>query len=341
MCGAKFHGSGREVERKKLQLSPIRRQPRGVLRIKAIDELARTAGPHHLALGVFDGVHLGHQAVIGQALAAKSRWGGVCGVLTFDPYPIQVLFPAKAPRRLLASLDHKAAVLAAMGVDFLLALPFDRERAAQEAEDFVREIADGGVKTLAVGEDWRFGKGRRGDVGLLSRLAPEFGFTLAALPPVMMEGERISSTRIRQAIRDGNLAAAARMLGRPYTVQGRVIEGRRLGRELGFPTANLVEGEEQFPPDGVWAVRAAVGGHRLDGVANLGVRPTVDGTVHALEVHLFDFQGDLYGEVLEVEFVQQLRGEEKFGSLDALKGQIARDAAQALYLLRGRVGVGA
>jgi riboflavin kinase / FMN adenylyltransferase len=335
MCGRKFHGPGREVERKKLQLSLPGVQRPAVLRFQSIGELAGIQGPCHLALGVFDGVHLGHQAVISQALAARERLGGSCGVLTFDPYPIQVLFPEKAPRRLLASLDHKASLLSAMGVDFLLALPFDRERAAQEAEDFVREIAHGGVKTVAVGEDWRFGKGRRGDVAMLSRLAPELGFGLAALPPVMMEGERISSTRIRQAIRDGNLEAAARMLGRPYTVAGRVIEGRRLGRELGFPTANLVEGDEQFPPDGVWAVRAAAGDRAFDGVANLGVRPTVDGVAHALEVHLFDFEGDLYGKVLEVEFVRHLRGEQKFASLDALKDQIARDAAQALYLLRG------
>jgi riboflavin kinase / FMN adenylyltransferase len=318
-----------------LLVLPIRVHVPAVLRFKAIDDLARTPGPHHLALGVFDGVHLGHQAVIGQALAARERQGGTCGVLTFDPYPIQVLFPEKAPRRLLASLDHKAEVLAAMGVDFLLALPFDRERAEQEAEDFIREIADAGVVTVAVGDDWRFGKGRQGDVALLSRLSKELGFGLAALPPVMMDGERISSTRIRQAIRDGNLEAAARMLGRPYTVAGEVVEGRRLGRQIGFPTANLVQGDEQFPPDGVWAVRAHEGGRHFDGVANLGVRPTVDGKTHSLEVHLFDFSGDLYGRVLEVEFVHYLRGERKFDSLDSLTQQIARDAGDALYLLRG------
>jgi riboflavin kinase/FMN adenylyltransferase len=318
-----------------LLVSKFRIHLPAVLRFKAIDDLARTPGPHHLALGVFDGVHLGHQAVIGQALAARGKQGGTCGVLTFDPYPIHVLFPDKAPRRLLASLDHKADILAMMGVDFLLALPFDRVRAAQEAEDFVREIAAAGVKTVAVGEDWRFGKARQGDVALLARLSRELGFELGSLPPVMMEGERISSTRIRQAIRDGNLAAAARMLGRPYTVAGKVVEGRRLGRQLGFPTANLVQGDEQFPPDGVWAVRVSVGGRRLDGVANLGVRPTVDGSTHSLEVHLFEFDGDLYGQVLEVEFVKQLRGERKFESLEALKEQIARDAGDALYLLRG------
>lgn len=318
-----------------LLVSKFRVHVPAVLRFKAIDDLARTPGPHHLALGVFDGVHLGHQAVIGQALAARERQGGTCGVLTFDPYPIHVLFPEKAPRRLLASLDHKGEVLAAMGVDFLLALPFDRERAAQEAEEFIREIAGAGVATVAVGDDWRFGKGRAGDVAMLTRLSRELGFDLAALPPVMMDGERISSTRIRQAIRDGNLAAAGKMLGRPYTVAGEVVEGRQLGRQIGFPTANLVQGDEQFPPDGVWAVRVRLGEQRFDGVANLGMRPTVDGKTHALEVHLFDFSGDLYGRMLEVEFVKQLRGERKFESLEALKAQIGRDAGDALYLLRG------
>jgi len=308
---------------------------RGVLRFTGIDELARAKGPHHLALGVFDGVHLGHQAVISRAVEGRTRMGGTCGVLTFDPYPIRVLAPEKAPRRLLASLDHKTEILERMGVDFLLALPFDLERAAQDAEEFVREIAAADVKTVAVGEDWRFGKGRKGDVALLARLSSGLGFHLDAVPPVMMDGERISSTRIRQAIRDGSLDAAAKMLGRPYTVEGKVVEGRRLGRQIGFPTANVERGEEQFPPDGVWAVRARAGDARFDGVANLGVRPTVDGESRTLEVHLFDFSGDLYGRVLEVEFVAHLRPEIKFGSLKDLQEQIRRDAEQAMYLLRG------
>ncbi len=306
-----------------------------MLRFTGIEELARAARPHHLALGVFDGVHLGHQAVHARALAGRDREGGTCGVLTFDPYPIRVLAPAKAPRRLLASLDHKAEILERLGVDFLLALPFDLARAGQEAEDFAREIAAAEVRTVAVGEDWRFGKARQGDVALLARLAGTLGFRLDAVAPVMMEGERISSTRIRQAIRDGNLAAAARMLGRPYTVEGRVAEGRKLGRQIGFSTANVERGEEQFPPDGVWAVRARAGENCFRGVANLGLRPTVDGENRSLEVHLFDFSGDLYGQVLEVEFVSFLRGERKFASLEELKAQIGRDAEQAMYLLRG------
>jgi riboflavin kinase / FMN adenylyltransferase len=309
--------------------------PPSVLRFTAIEDLALVRGPHHLALGVFDGVHLGHQEVIGKALAARERDGGTCGVMTFDPYPIRVLAPEKAPRRLLASLDHKAEILGRMGVDFLLALHFDMERASQDAEEFVREIAAAGVKTIAVGEDWRFGRGRQGDVAMLRGMAGKLGFELQALPPVMMDGERISSTRIRQAVRDGNIEAAARMLGRPYTVEGRIVEGRKLGRQLGFPTANVERGEEQFPPDGVWAVRVRTGTLALDGVANLGVRPTVDGEQRLLEVHLFDFSGDLYGATLEVEFVSFLRPEQKFPSLEDLKAQIRRDAEQAMYILRG------
>ena len=320
---------------KSLSESPAFCSGSRVLRFTGIDELARAKGPHHLALGVFDGVHLGHQAVIARALEGRARAGGTCGVLTFDPYPIRVLAPAKAPRRLLASLDHKAEILGRMGVDFLLALPFDLERAGQEGELFAREIAAADGRTIAVGEDWRCGKSRQGDEALLARLSGELGFHLDAVPPVMMEGERISSTRIRQAIRDGNLEAAAKMLGRPYTVEGRVVEGRRLGRQIGFPTANVERGEEQFPPDGVWAVRAREGERRFEGVANLGVRPTVDGESRSLEVHLFDFSGDLYGKVLEVEFVADLRPEKKFGSLEELKQQIVRDAQQAMYILRG------
>ncbi len=301
-------------------------------RISSIEDLA---SPSHLALGVFDGVHLGHQAVIARAVEAARRDGGPAGVLTFDPYPLWVLAPEKAPSRLLASLDHKARILAAMDVDFLLALPFDRERAAVPAAEFVAELVAAGVRTIAAGEDWRFGQGRQGDRQLLGRLSAEMGFRFEAVAPVMMDGERISSSRIRQAIRDGNLAGAARMLGRPYTVAGRVVEGQRMGRQLGFPTANLERGEEQYPPDGVWAVRAGWSGKSAEGVANLGVRPTVDGKRRLLEVHLFEDPGDLYGEVLEVEFVARLRGEQRFADLDALKDQIGVDVGAARRIFGG------
>lgn len=302
-------------------------------RLSEIESLSEYDGGVHLALGVFDGVHLGHQEVIGRAVAAARELGGVAGVLTFDPYPLRVLAPEKAPMRLLASLVHKARILEPLGVDLLLALPFDQERAKVSAEDFVRDLVEAGTRTISAGEDWRFGYRRAGDRSLLGQLSEELGFRFEAVPPVMSEGERISSTRVRQAIRDGNLAAAERMLGRPYTVAGKVIEGRKLGRELGFPTANLERGEEQYPPDGVWAVRAQVNGVNHEGVANLGLRPTVDGKLRALEVHCFGEVGDLYGELLEVEFVRHLRDEQKFANLEDLKAQLAEDVRMAKELL--------
>jgi riboflavin kinase/FMN adenylyltransferase len=353
MCDGNFHGLRREVERKKmarcilstasvgfvLLVSDPGVQGPAVLRFTAIEELARAPGPLHLALGVFDGVHLGHQAVIGQALAARERQGGSCGVLTFDPYPIRVLFPEKAPRRLLASLDHKAEILAALGVDFMLALPFDRYRAAQPAEDFVREIAAAGVKTVAVGIDWRFGRGRQGDAAVLAGLAGELGFRLEALPPVMMDGERISSTRIRQAIRDGNLDNAARMLGRPYTIEGRVVEGQRLGRTIGFPTANVAVGPELLmPADGIYAGELErADGQVLPAAIYIGHRPTFydDGAAVLLEVHVLDFDGDLYGERVAVRFVHRIRGDATFDDVDALAAQLAVDCDDARRLMGG------
>lgn len=313
-----------------LAVGPARLQGVGVKRLSSIQELE---GPVHLALGVFDGVHVGHQAVIERAVKAAEEEGGQAGVLTFDPYPLRVLAPEKAPKRLLASLDHKASILGPLGVDLLLAVPFDEARARVEAVDFVQELVDAGTRTIAAGEDWRFGYKREGDRDLLGALAPQLGFRFEAVPPVMIDGERVSSTRIRQAVRDGNLMAAAVMLGRPYTVAGRVIEGQKLGRQLGFPTANLERGEEQYPPDGVWAVRAMVHGESHRGVANLGVRPTLPGADRSLEVHFLDGSHDLYGEMLEVEFVEHLRDEQKFDSLEALKEQIFRDASAAREVL--------
>lgn len=298
-------------------------------RLTSIDELPSLDAPVHLALGVFDGVHLGHQAVIARAVDAVRREGGSAGVLTFDPYPLWVLAPEKAPRRLLASLDHKADILNDLGVDFLLALPFDKEQAKVEGDDFVRALVDAGTRTICAGEDWRFGHRRGGDRQLLRSLAGTMDFHFEAVPPVMMDDDRISSTRIRQAIRDGSLDAASRMLGRPYTVAGTVVEGRKLGREIGFPTANLERGDEQYPPDGVWAVRATVDGMTGDGVANLGIRPTVDAETRLLEVHFFEQQADLYGRKIEVEFVRCIREQRRFESLNALKEQISRDCETA------------
>ena len=296
------------------------------IRIDKLEELAAQDGPLHLALGVFDGVHVGHRAVIARAVEAERKEGGKAFVVTFDPHPIRVIAPEKAPASLLATLDEKAAVLKALGVEGLLVIHFDMTFAKMDAEEFVRKLLAADVRTIAVGEDWRFGSKRSGDVAMLRRMGGELGFQLEAVPPVMWDGERISSTRIRQAIRDGTFDAVEEMLGQPYELSGTVIEGRKLGRGLGFPTANLRLGERQTPRDGVWSVK--VDGERK-GVANLGTRPTVDGGERLLEVHLFDFSGDLYSKELRVRFGKFLRQERKFGSVEELREQILRDAEEA------------
>ncbi|MBX3740336.1 MAG: bifunctional riboflavin kinase/FAD synthetase [Akkermansiaceae bacterium] len=298
--------------------------------VTRLEDLPALDAPLHLALGVFDGVHVGHQAVIGRAVDAARREGGLAGVLTFDPHPIRVIAPAKAPSSLLATLGHKARIVGGLGAELLIPLCFDQELASMEAGRFLDLLLESPVRTIAVGEDWRFGKGRHGDVELLQSRAETSGFRLEAVPPVMVDGERVSSTRIRQAIRDGNLSAAATLLGRPYSVCGPVVHGRRLGRTIGFPTANLSTGDAQLPPDGVWAVTALLpDGTVRQGVANLGVRPTVDGVTRSLEVHLFDFSEEIYGAELEISFVGFLRPEKKFADVPALRRQIGADAARA------------
>ncbi|MCU0751755.1 MAG: riboflavin biosynthesis protein RibF [Akkermansiaceae bacterium] len=301
-----------------------------MLNCPRLEDLPALGEKLHLAMGVFDGVHLGHQAVISSAVRAAEREGGLAGLLTFDPHPIRVIAPGKAPASLLETLDHKARVVGGLGVNLFIPLHFDAVLAAMEATEFVARLSAAPLCTIAVGEDWRFGHRRTGDVNLLRNEAQARGFQLQAVPPVMFEGDRISSTRIRQAIHDGNLDEAASMLGRRYSVSGPVVKGGQLGRQLGFPTANIATGNLQLPPDGVWAVRViGTAGHRWDGVANLGMRPTVGGIQRLLEVHLFGFSGDIYGENLEVGFHKHLRPEMKFPSLEALKARISIDAQVA------------
>jgi riboflavin kinase / FMN adenylyltransferase len=308
-----------------------------VLTVKFLEDLPRLAAPLHLALGVFDGVHVGHQAVISRAVNAAKRDGGLAGVLTFDPHPIRVIAPNKAPSALLATLEHKATVVQKLGVTLFIPLHFDADFAKMEASEFIAKLSVASLKTLAVGEDWRFGHDRSGDVKFLQQESQRRGFTLEAVPPVMHDGDRISSTRIRQAIRDGNLTAAEQMLGRPYTLIGTVVEGQKLGRTLGFPTANLATGEGQLPPNGVWAVTAMLNDSAVkQGVANLGLRPTVGGLHQVLEIHLLDHQEDLYGQNLEIRFEKYLRPEVKFSSVEQLRQQIATDVEVARNYFSGK-----
>jgi len=302
-----------------------------------IADLKRLHGPLHFAIGVFDGVHLGHKAVI-EAARASAKEGGTAVVVTFDPHPVQVLSPRNAPRLLTASA-HKLFLLdRVLKVDSVLIVSFNLEFSEQTGEEFVRALLENspcGVARICVGEQWQFGKGRSGDVQLLRDLGNEHGFEVAGVGIVETGGMRVSSTRIREAIGAGDFEVANSLLGRRYTVFGTVIEGQKLGRTIGFPTANLTVHQEQLPPTGVYAVRAAGAGESWDGVANLGYRPTVAGgeVKRILEVHLFGLEYEIYGEELEVEFVQFIRPEKKFDGVEALKEQIGRDVETARAVL--------
>jgi riboflavin kinase/FMN adenylyltransferase len=308
--------------------------------IRSISDLAQIPGPLYLAIGVFDGVHLGHQAVIGRALAAARRDGGTAVVVTFDPHPVRALRPEQAPR-LLTSTPHKLQLIRDLGVMHQLVIHFDREFAATAPEDFIRALAAASkpLREICVGFEWSFGKGRAGNLALLDRLGEELGFAEVGVPAVEIDGEIVSSTLIRHAVETGNLEHAERLLGRPFTILGTVVTGDQVGRKLGFPTANISAHNEQYPPNGVYAVKVQRGEDELRGVVNIGVRPTIANASgeRVLEVHLFDFDGDIYGEDLEITFTKFLRSEQRFPGLDALKAQIARDveAAKAIFREQG------
>ncbi len=304
--------------------------------LHSIAGLSSVPGPVHLAIGFFDGVHAGHQEVIGRARLQAEQRGGTAVVATFDPHPQKFLRPLSAPQ-MLTSLRHKALILGRLGVSHLLVVPFDAAMAALSPEDFVRLLANAArpLASVSVGRSWAFGRGRAGTLETLEQLGREHGFAVHGISPIMAEGEAVSSTRIRSAVEAGDFATAAALLARDYSVLGTVVHGRHLGNQIGYPTANLELESEQLPPLGVYAVRALVKGTVHDGVANLGRRPTVEEETarRRLEVHLFDFAEDIYGEDMEVRFVERLREERRFESLEALKEQIARDAARARGLL--------
>ena len=290
-------------------------------------------GPAYLAIGVFDGVHLGHQAVIGRAVADSRREpGSAAVVVTFDPHPLRVLRPDQAPR-LLTSTRHKFQFFADLGATHCLALPFDRTFAATPPENFITSLAEAArpLREICVGFNWSFGRGREGNLDLLTRLGERHHFAVVGLPSVVVDDETVSSTLVRQAVEAGDLPKAARLLGREFTILGTVVAGQQLGRKLGYPTANLAAHNEQFPPNGVYAVAARWHGETHPGVVNLGYRPTVaqPGGERLLELHLFDFDQQIYGDDVEVEFRHFLRPEQKFANVDELRAQITRDAAAA------------
>ncbi|HEX7516159.1 MAG TPA: bifunctional riboflavin kinase/FAD synthetase [Chthoniobacterales bacterium] len=303
--------------------------------LRSISELSELSGPLFLAIGVFDGVHLGHQAVISTSACHAKDGGGTPVVVTFDPHPAKVLRPNDAPH-LLTATQHKIALIRDLGVAHLLVLHFDRQFAATPPEDFVRQLVTHTkpLREICVGHEWSFGKGRAGNLALLKQLGKTYDFDVVGVQAVTVNGEVVSSTAIRRAVADGDLIKATQMLGREYTILGTVKTGEKLGRKLGFPTANLSAHSEQFPPNGVYVAEARLAGALYRGVANLGYRPTVSaGTPERLlELHLFDLNKDVYGEEVEVRFLRYLRPEQKFEDVEALAAQISRDVAQARKL---------
>ena len=289
-----------------------------------------------VTVGSFDGVHLGHQAVLAE-IARRARAAAQPSILvTFDPHPLEVVNPQAAPP-LLSPGDERLEMLAETALDRVLVLRFDRRLAGLAPEEFVREILLGrcAMRELVIGHDHGFGRGRSGDVETLRRLGAELGFAVDVVAPVDAGEQHVSSSRIRRAIAGGDLATAARLLGRPYRVSGRVGRGEQRGRQLGVPTINLAEVSPRklLPPDGVYAVWVETPGGRYPGVMNQGGKPTFQDGRRSLEAHLLGFDGSLYGQPVRIEWVERIRDVRRFASADALKAQLQHDRATAGAML--------
>ena len=292
-------------------------------------------GPLSIAIGVFDGVHIGHRALMRQTAARAKQQGGRAIAATFDPLPIQALAPG-APPSALSDVDERTRLLQEAGANDIVIFHFTKEFAALTADEFVRRLTSAGeVRQILVGEDFQFGHDRGGDVRTLAAAGSRFGFEVVVATPVKLDGEVVSSTRIRNALLVGDVESAARLLGRPYSVRGTVVRGDQRGRALGFPTMNLaVPRERLLPRDGIYALWATVSGQRVPAAASLGVRPTFGGGDRVLEAYLLDWSGDAYGDRIEAAFVKRLRDELRFASAAELSTQIAHDVEETRKALR-------
>jgi len=298
--------------------------------VRGLESFPPDAAPSAIALGVFDGVHLGHRAILGTAVT-RARAAGIDALAcTFDRHPGDVLQPGRAPA-IITTLDDRLALIAETGVDGVVVLEFTRELAAIEPEAFVKDILLGRLRArdIVVGFNHRFGRGARGDARLLESLAARLGFQAHEVPPLLVDGVPVSSSEIRTALQRGDAAAAARFLGRPYAIAGSVTVGAGRGRSLGFPTANIEPDRPLLVARGVYRGRLEADARRHPCVVNVGVRPTFGETTLAVEAHLLDFTGDLYGRPVRLDFLDRLRDEMRFGSVDELRAQIARDIAAA------------
>ncbi len=300
--------------------------------IHAANELSPGARKVCLGIGFFDGVHLGHQHIIRQTIADARQHEALALVLTFDSHPNTIVAPSRVPP-LIYSLPQKLQAIQCLGADVLLLIHFDQAFSEQTGEAFIRGLACdlGRLQSICVGANFVFGHKRSGNVELLKRLGAELKFNVHGLASVSLDGKTVSSTRVREAILAGDIDAVSQMLGRAYSLAGPITRGDGLGRQLGFPTANIDTIGLALPPRGVYAVHSLVGGKSYRSVLNIGFRPTLQNPHPQLrvEAHLIDFEGDLYGQQLELVFVDKLREETKFASLAELRNQIARDILEA------------
>ncbi|MGQ0540784.1 MAG: bifunctional riboflavin kinase/FAD synthetase [Blastocatellia bacterium] len=299
-------------------------------------ENANIVRPTVLTLGVFDGLHLGHQRIMKTVAERAKTVGAVPTAVTFDPHPRAVLHPESAPP-LLQTLDQRLANFEVLGIEQAIVIPFGRDFASQPAEDFISGIIRDRLHAVEVhlGKDFAFGKNRGGNIALLQKMGGNLGFIADEVPEVRLRGHRISSSKIRHLLSEGRINLARRMLGRPYGVEGVIIRGNRRGHTIGFPTANLKPHNRVIPRYGVYATATLVEGTWRRSITNIGVRPTFENDAEpSIESYLFDFDGDLYGDVLRVRFLHRIRDERKFNGIDELKAQIEKDSARALNYFR-------
>lgn len=300
--------------------------------IHTATELTPSSRKVCLAIGVFDGVHLGHQQIIRQTIADARQHDGLALVVTFDKHPSSIVAPERVPP-LIYSQPQKLRGIESLGADALLEIRFDKTFSEQSGETFIRRLARdlGRLQSICVGAGFVFGHKRSGNVALLKKLGAELNFTVHGMAEISLDGQVVSSTRIRETVRAGNFDTASQMLGRAYSIAGKVVHGDQLGHKLGFPTANLATPSLLLPPNGVYAAHATVLGQIHQAVLNIGHRPTIQNPTPEtrVEVHLLDFTGDIYAAEMEVTFAAKLRDEQKFPSVEALREQIIRDLAEA------------
>jgi riboflavin kinase / FMN adenylyltransferase len=299
-------------------------------------ENANILRPTVLTLGVFDGLHLGHQEIMRTVVRRARDVRAVATAITFDPHPRAVLFPESAPP-LLQTLDQRLANFEVLGIQQAIVIPFTREFATQDAAEFLRSVVHDRLhaREVYLGKGFAFGKDRGGNIDLLRKMSEELGFFADEVPEVCLRGHRISSSKIRKQLAAGHVNLTRRMLGRPYGVEGVIIRGNRRGHTIGFPTANLKPHNRVVPKYGVYATATLVDGNWRRSITNIGVRPTFEHEAEpSIETYIFDFDGDLYGDVLRVRFLHRIRDERKFNGIDELKAQIEKDSARALNYFR-------